>query len=334
MERIKLQELTDLSLRALTNNGMRAKDAKITVNHFLENEFSGKASHGLVRIVEAIKTMRKYGVPDKDPEIEFDNEQVLRLNANRQIGVVAAWHALEKGIQKAQNNALTFVGVRDYIASSGALSFYLRRAAEEGYITLMGCNSVALVAPVGGKKRMLGTNPFGCGIPSSDGQHFIADFATSAIAYGKVMVMKDKGQTVPEGCMVDENGHPSTDPADAYNGAILPLADYRGFSLGLMIELLAGPLIGAASVKDELYNNDGLYMIFINPEKFGTPDTIDQISTAFKSILSTPRAPGAEPISIPGSRSNKTLEQTIAKGHIEVAEKTLGDLKSLLDNKG
>lgn len=334
MMEIKLQELTDLSVQALIKAGLDENEARLAADHYLENEFSGKASHGLVRVVEAVRALHSFGAPDKPPEVEFENDQVLRFNANRNIGSSASWHAMRAGIKKAASQAVTFVSVRNYIASTGAMSFYLRRITDAGYIGLMGCNSVALVTPVGGKKRMIGTNPFAIGIPDAQGQTpMIADFATSSIAYGKVMVMKNKGQSLPEGKIVDAEGHPSTDPADAYNGAILPLADHRGFALGLMIELLAGPLIGAKALKQELYDNDGLYMIFINPDHFGLPDVHDHLSGYLKQVLDTPLAPGAEPIALPGMRSAAKLEKTLKTGCIDVAEKTLDDLKDLLKER-
>lgn len=330
---ISIQDLEKLCLHALKNAGLRDQDVEITIDHFLENELSGKSSHGIVRVVEAVKAAQKYGAPNKDPEIEKDTGNMVTLDGHGQIGVVAARHAMDVTIKRAKEHGLALGGVRNYIASAGSMAYYLRRLANQNLIALMSCNSVAQVCPPGGRERVIGTNPVGIAIPGESGEALIADFATSAIAYGKIMVMKDKGESIPGGLLIDKDGNPSTNPADAYDGAILPLADYRGFALGLMVELLAGPLIGAKAIKKGLYDNDGLFMIVINPEHLGYSGITEQISEALHAIKQTPPQPGTDFIALPGERSLKTLNEAKTRGTINVADKTLNNLKVLAEGK-
>lgn len=328
MTTISITELEKLCLDVLIKAGLREGDARIAVDHYLENELSGKASHGMVRVVEAAKALAKYGIPTKDAEIEIDKGNMVVLNANRQIATVAAKSALDLAITRAKEHGLVLVGVRDYIASSGSMAYYLRRLADAGLIAIMGCNSVAMVAPPGGKARRIGTNPVGIAIPGDDNE-LIADMGTGAIAYGKIMVMNDKGENVPEGVMIDTNGKPSTNPKDAYEGAILPLAGHKGFALGLMVELLAGPLIGATAIKQGLYDNDGLFIIVIDPSYMGHENYKSAINNALQEVIDTPTQDDIEFISLPGARSKFALETAKKTGHIDVADKTLNTLHDL-----
>ncbi len=332
MVQIPIKDLESLCLDAMTKAGLSREDAAVIADHLLENEYSGKASHGLVRVTQAIKALAEHGLPARGPELEFDNGSFARLNANRHIGVLAVKQGMDLAAERAKTYGIAVIGIRNYIATSGSMTYYLRRMCAQGLIALMGCNSVALVAPPGGRKRMLGTNPVGIGIPAGESAGdpaMIADFATSAIAYGKILVMNDKGETIPEGVLIDKDGVPSTNPDDAYDGAILPLADYRGFALGLMMELLAGPLIGAVAIKEDLYDNDGFFILAIDPQAMGNPLFYKQIHDAFDTLHACPPAPGASGVTLPGERSLETLSRTLERGWVEVADKTLASLKEL-----
>ncbi len=329
MVSISRTDLRTLCVKALSHAGLRAGDVDIIVDHYLENEESGKSSHGLVRVVEAAKVARKYGVPAQDPGIVNDTGNMVICDAKSQIGPVAGAYAMNLILSRTLEHGLAFCGIQNFIGNSGSMTYYLRRIVEAGLIGIMGCNSVALVAPPAGRKRMLGTNPFGIGIPSEDGRHFIADFATSAIAYGKIMVMKDQGKPVPEGMLIDASGQPSTNPKDAYDGAILPLADYRGFALGLMIELLAGPLIGAKACKQGLYDGDGFFMIGIDPAALGRNDFAAQIAATLEDLRASPPRPGFDAVTIPGDRADAHLETARKTGHLDVVDKTLENIREL-----
>lgn len=330
MPSLSTEELEALCLAALEQSGMRPQDAALACAHYLHNEISGKSSHGIVRVIEAAKTVQKMGAAQQDPTIEKETEEFLVLNAKRHVGAVAVQMGLDLALSRVRGRALFFAGIRDYIASSGSLSYYLEQVADAGFIGIMGCNSVALVSAPAGKKRVIGTNPLGIAIPGTrNDSRLITDIATSAIAYGKIMVMNEKGESVPEGMMIDKDGNPSRNPSDAYDGAILPLADYKGFGLGLMIELLAGPLIGAKAVKDTLYDNDGFFMILINPEHFGNPEFYEQISRALDSIKDGEPRAGYEMITLPGERSSAFRKNNTQRGTVDIPEQTLDKLIQL-----
>lgn len=328
MSEISIKELRNLCIKALSKTGMREEDVKVTTDHFLENECSGKRSHGIIRIVEAVKMIAKYGVSTNDPTIEKDTGSMLTMNANGQVGVVAGHYAMQKAIERGKEHGIALIGIHNFISNSGAMAYYLRRLTAEGLIGIMSANSVALVAPPGGKKRMIGTNPFSCGIPGADGEELILDMGTGAIAYGKTMVLKDQGQPIPDGMIIDKDGYNANDPGKIYEGAILPLADHKGFGLGLMIELMAGPLIGGMAIKDKLYAEDGLFIIVIDPTKIAADNFYTAISDALDEIRNSPLRPNATEITIPGDRSKETLAKTLNSEKIDIVSKTLEQLKT------
>lgn len=283
----------------------------------------------MVRAIEAAHTARKFGQPEKAPDIRRPSNMFTIIDSNGQLGPVACLQAVRESISRTQEFGLTFTAAKNYIGSNGSMAFYLRRLADAGLIALCGCNSISLVSPPGGSKPMLGTNPFGIAFPASDGNHFIADFATSAIAYGKLMVMKAQGQPIPPGLIIDKSGNPSTDPRDAYEGAILPLADYRGFALGVMAMFLSGSLIGAKDIKSDLYDEDGFFIIAIDPQAAGQGSFAEFVLTRMKQIGDCPPMPGHDDVTLPGERSAGKLAQALAAGTVDVADNTLSELKAL-----
>jgi LDH2 family malate/lactate/ureidoglycolate dehydrogenase len=208
------------------------------------------------------------------------------------------------------------------------MAYYLKRLTKQGLIGFMSCNSESMVTAPAGIEPFIGTNPIGIGVPSEQGDDFIADFATSAIAYGKVLVAGAKDEALPEGCLVDKDGLPSTNPKDAYEeGAILPLADYRGFALGLFVEMIS-MMFGGKVLHRDPYGKDGFFIIAIDPSKL-SDGYAAQVSTVLNHIRQSPPAPGHDSVSIPGDRSAAILAETLKRGTVDVADKTLQNIKEL-----
>lgn len=328
MTEIKIDELKALCLKVLTKTGLSEKHATITVDHYLENECSGKTSHGMVRVIQVVKAIKEIGLPTKSPEIIKDQGNLLTIDGYMNLGPVVAKTVTNYAIIRAKEHGIAFVGMRHYFGNTGSMAYYLRRLADQNLIGLMSCSSECMVAAPSGKDRLLGTNPIGLCIPSTDGDHFIADFGTSAIAYGKILVAFDKDEKIPEGCIIDKDGNSSTNPKDAASdGAILPLADYRGFALGLFVEMI-GLMLGAEVLHNETYGKDGLFIIAIDPSKL-SEGYAAQVSSILSQMRHSTPAPGHDSVSIPGDRSAAVLKETLKRGRVDVADKTLQKIKSL-----
>ena len=328
MTEIRIDNLRTLCLEALTRTGLAQEQAEITVNHYLENECSGKTSHGMVRVIQVAGVLKKWGLPQETPQMITDQGNIAVIDGRMNLGPVVGKMVADESITRAQEHGISFVGVNNFYGNTGSMAYYLRRLAAHNLIGFMSCSSECMVCAPAGKERLLGTNPIGLCVPSGDGQHFIADFATSAIAFGKVLVAMDKDEQLPEGCIIDKDGNPSINPKDAdRDGAILPLADYRGFALGLFVEML-GMMIGGDVLHNETYGKDGLFIIAIDPVKM-SPDFLQRADMVFKQIRSSAPAPGHDKVSIPGDRSAQIFEQNLKNGTVNVADKTLQKLKEL-----
>ncbi len=329
MTSIKIEELETLCNKALTHAGLNEADAIVTTNHYLENELSGKTSHGLVRVVQAVGFIKQNGAAVSPPEITIDKGHIVLIDGKMNIAPVLGKAVLDEAILRAQEHGLAMVGGNNYFGNTGSMAYYLKRLTQKNLIAFVSCNSVACVAAPNGREKLFGTNPIGLGIPSEDGNHFISDFATSAIAYGKVLTAVDKGETIPKNCIIDKDGNPSTDPNDAFpNGAILPLADYRGHSLALFVEMLC-LLLGAQVIKDDLHGKDAIFMIIIDPSHIGGKEYSSKVKEILNQIRQSAPAPNQSKVSIPGDRSSKKLARSLSLGIIDVTEKTLQNLKEL-----
>lgn len=328
-EQIKIDDLRELCTAALLKTGISAEHAKIVTDHYLENELSGKTSHGMVRIVQIIGAIKDIGIPSQDPKITSDSGNMAVIDSKMNLGPVVGKMVTDESIKRAKQHGLSLVAMSNYFGNTGSMAYYLRRIADNGLIGIMSCSSECMVAAPSGKERLLGTNPIGLCVPSEDGNHFIADFATSAIAFGKILVAMDKDEELPDGCIIDKDGNPSTNPKDAAkDGAILPLADYRGFALGLFVEMI-GMMVGGEVLHNETYGKDGLFIIAIDPTKTAGKNYTSRVSEILATIRKSSPAPNNNEVSIPGDRSLAKLQKSLENGTVNIANKTLKKLKEI-----
>ena len=184
--------------------------------------------------------------------------------------------------------------------------------AEEGMIGIyVAVGSANHMPPWGGTEMLLSTNPISIALPSTNNPPIILDMATTVAAYGKVKTAAQRGETMPEGWMIDKNGQPLTDPNRASEGFLLPIGGPKGYGLSLIFGILAGTLNGAAfgrgvvdfNADSETTTNTGHFVIALDIKAFADPAQfkadIDQI---WQEMKSSPRLPGFDSIRLPGER--------------------------------
>ena len=181
---------------------------------------------------------------------------------------------------------------------------------------------VVRVAPPGGKSPRLSTNPLAMGVPNGN-EPLILDFSTSATAEGKVRVKKIAGQLCPDGWLLDAEGCATTDPNSLYGtppGSIRPFGGeqaYKGFGLGLMIEILTGALSGGNCAKTVPYPKKGncVFILLIDPAKFGGADHFQsEVGQLVDYVKSCPRIEGCEEIILPGDPERRLSAQRLKSG--------------------
>lgn len=242
--RLAASDLRARLREALEREGVPAGDAALTAETLVDAELEGQTSQGLSRFPTMLRRLHDGGIAAR-PEMTVHGEgAVRRLDAANGLGQVAGARALGLAIDLARTHGTGLVAVR---ASNhlGALDFHVRRAAGTGLIALAVSNTPPAMAPPGTGTRYLGTNPIAAAFPT-EGDPIVVDMGTSQAARGRVVEAREAGRSIPEGWAVDAHGRPTTDPAAALGGAMLPMGGDKGFALALLVEMLAAVLSGAA----------------------------------------------------------------------------------------
>jgi (2R)-3-sulfolactate dehydrogenase (NADP+) len=184
-----------------------------------------------------------------EPEITRPRPGVVRADARLGFAQPAFSRALPEAVSAARENGIASLAV-GHSHTCTSVGFFTERIAAEGLIGLGMTNASAIVAGPGGKRPVLGTNPFAVTIPGDGRPALHADFSTSAVALGRITMAKAAGEPIPEGWAVDAEGRPTTDPGAALSGALVPAAGHKGWALGLMVEAFAAGLTGSVNSLD------------------------------------------------------------------------------------
>jgi len=198
------------------------------------------------------------------------------------------------------------------------------------------CNANSLVAPYGGRSRLLGTNPFAFAAPrKTASEPILLDFATAAVAEGKLRVARAKHQAVPPGLIIDPSGHPTTDPEDFYSGgALLPFGGHKGYGMSIMVEVLGGVLSGTgASCLPDYTGGNGTVILAIDIGSYLPLDAFMSQSDALGSMIKqSPRADESTEILIPGEP--EALSRRQRRDKIQLPVQTWTEIKTLADQFG
>lgn len=261
--------------RCFQSAGATAREADLIAVHLVEASLRGHDSHGvglLASYLESIEAGRM--VLGQPLAIARDLGALLVCDGRRGAGQVMAFEAMELGIARARAHGLCVIALRD-AHHIGRIGHWAEQCAASGLVSLHFVNVPrhAAVAAFGGTAARLGTNPFAVGIPRPGREPVVVDFATSRWAVGKVRVANAKGETLPQGILLDAEGQPTVDPAQLFAspaGALLPFGEHKGFGLALACELLAGALTGGATQdgSTETGVTNSMLSVILPPESF------------------------------------------------------------------
>jgi LDH2 family malate/lactate/ureidoglycolate dehydrogenase len=245
-------------------------------------------------------------------------------------------------MEKAQTAGIGWVGVRRG-NHAGPLALYVRPQAEAGMIGMAAAvGSANHVTPYGGTDILLGTNPIAISAPSGGDDPFLLDMASTVAAMGKIKVLAQKGEMMPEGWMVGRDGKPLTDPNKRGEGFLLPIGGPKGFGLSVAIGLLAGVLNGAAFGSDVVdftsdtssETNTGQFVMALDIAAFGMGDGFVQAATrAFDEMRASTPLPGHDPVRLPGDGKAAAAANRRANG-LDVAPALRRDLAKLAQDCG
>jgi LDH2 family malate/lactate/ureidoglycolate dehydrogenase len=307
----------------------------------VDADLSGIHSHGVLRVPEYVKKLTTGGVnPTGRPSVVRDVGACLVVDGGNSMGQIGMDFATKRVIERAALHGIAAAGIRGS-NHSGAMAYYARQAVAHGMIGIATTNALPTMAPWGGAERLLGINPLGIAIPAGTEQPIVYDAAFSGSSHGKIRIYQQKGWTLPDGWALDRDGQPTTDPAAAIEGLLMPIGCFKGTALALIMGVLSSMLSGAA-YGTELGDmqsgprpgQDGHFVAAIRVEAFEDLARFQsRVDAAIRQIHACRPAAGVERIYAPGELEFLRQEEYRTLG-IPLNDVTLADLGKLAKGVG
>jgi L-2-hydroxycarboxylate dehydrogenase (NAD+) len=285
---------------------------------------NGADGHGVFRLPQYIRRIKGGAVNIKpNIRVERDAPGMALVDGDNGMGHLVMRFATEHAIAKAKTAGAAWVGVK---ASNhaGPASLYASMPIEHDMIGVyLAVGNANHLAAWGGLDMLLSTNPIAVGVPAGSEPPIVLDMATTVAAYGKVKTAAQRGETMPEGWMIDRMGKALTDPKRANEGLLLPIGGYKGYGLALVFGLLAGTLNGAAMGRDVVdFNNDdttptntGHVIAVLNVAMFrDLKDFKASADELIRDIRNSKRLPGVDAVRLPGEQSHAKREKRMREG--------------------
>jgi L-2-hydroxycarboxylate dehydrogenase (NAD+) len=304
--------------------GVPEADAATVAGLMVQADLLGYDTHGSFRLRQYINRLRDGGTNAvANLSLASEASASAVVDGDNGLGHLSMLRATDLAIEKARDNGVGWVGVRNG-NHAGPASLYVNRVAEADMIGIVAAvGSANHVAPFGGMDLLLGTNPLAIAVPAGEPPAFVLDMATTTAAAGKIKVLAQRGETMPEGWMVDREGNALTDPNRQSEGLMLPIGGAKGYGLAMAIGLIAGTLNGAAFGKDVVSfsknttgaTNTGQFVAAISIKAFGDVDTFKAtVDGIFASMRGSTPLPGRGAVRIPGQERRATLLERRANG--------------------
>jgi Malate/L-lactate dehydrogenases len=335
MSRQPVAALELLARRALLAAGASIDAAASTARGLINAEAQGLGSHGLSRVSHYATHLRLGRIDGKaQPKVLGQRGATAIIDAADGLAFPACDLAVSTGLELAAIQGVSLVAVTNSYHFGAALH-HLEAVAQAQMVGLALSNSPAAMAVPGGKRPLLGTNPIAAIFPRRQGDPLAIDLALSEVARGKLMQAAKKGEEIPLGWALDEEGQPTTDPARGLRGSMAPLGaatgNVKGAMLALIVELLVTSLTGArlGFEADSFFEAEGnrprigQAFLFINPGFLGGQSVyLERIETLITAMLEAPA------VRLPGARRYALRRQAFAEG-IEIADSLLAELEKL-----
>jgi len=317
---VALEDLRRFGLAALATRGVAEVDAALVIDVMLEQDLRGHGHHGIVLLALRIRDLDA-GRARADARVEVlaDLPAFTALDAHGALGPVGAVQAMDACIAKAQTQGAAMASLRD-MPHWVIPAFYSMRAAEAGLIGYCTCYTDPSFAPAGGAARVLGNNPLAYAIPADPRPPIVVDFGGAA-STGRVRELVADGQPLPDGWAVDATGGPLRDPALALaEGVFLPIAEHRGYGLGLVHEMLAATLNAMPIALESPPGRYGGFFMAWRVDTFRPPDEfLRDVNHALDRLTGSPALDPTRPIRYPGEQSGLALRRNRARGQVDLS---------------
>ena len=326
---LTLDEIFDLAKKTLLANGCDDETASILADLIMKAERDGSLSHGLFRLPAYIKGLKSGKINGKArPEIKKISPSVIKVLGNNCLAPVVLNKGIPELVKAAKENGVAVLAINNS-HHMAAMWPETEAIAEQGLVAFACTSYKPAVAPAGAIKPLYGTNPISFAWPRKNNTPVVYDMATASMAMGEVQVAKREGHKVPLGTGLTKEGKETTDPGEIANGGVLlPFGGYKGSGIAMMVELLAGALVGdnfsyETAAKD---NNDGgppsggEFILAISPDKLSGNDWDKHSAEFFDKMKSM------DGVRLPGERRHKNR---LDKGPRNINEELVNKIISL-----
>ena len=300
---LSLDQIYELAFNTLKANGCDDENAKILSTLITNAERDGSMSHGLFRLPAYVSGLKSGKINGKGrPEIKKISSSVIKVDGKNCLAPMVLNKSIPDLIAAAKENGVAVLAITNS-HHMAAMWPETEMIAEQGLVAFACTSYKPAVAPAGAKKPLFGTNPISFAWPRPGMTPVVYDMATASMAMGEVQVAKREGHKVPLGTGLSKEGKETTDPAEiADGGVLLPFGGYKGSGIAMMVELLAGALVGdnfsyETAAKD---NNDGgppsggEFILAMSPDKISEKNWKEHSKNFFEKMK------GLEGVRLPG----------------------------------
>jgi LDH2 family malate/lactate/ureidoglycolate dehydrogenase len=301
-----------LAERALAGIGYDAEESRIIADHVLDAALCGYEYSGLAKILNIPETPR-FAAPRRKMTVLRETEVSTLYDGGNNIGMLSLHHAAREAVAKAAVRGFALIGLTNSWMS-GRSAHFVEMIAKADLVAIHTASATRAVAPFGGTRPALGTNPIAFALPTSRGP-VVFDMGTAAFMMTELMLRERKGESLPQGVALDAAGAPTTDPASARQGALLPFGGpsggHKGFGLALMVHAF-GVLAGSAL---DLDRDNGYLFIVFKPDLLTPLDQFKrEMSELIDRVKATPRQQGVDEIRIPSEHAFRHRERALREG--------------------
>ena len=326
---LSLDEIYQLANKTLLVNGCDEENANILSDTIMRAERDGSLSHGLFRLPSYVASLKSKKVNGKArPEIKKISSSVVKVLGNHAFAPMVLKVGLPELIKLAKESGVAILAINNS-HHMAAMWPETEAVAEQGLVAFACTSYKPMVAPAGAKKALFGTNPISFAWPRPGKTPVVYDMATAAMAMGEVQVAAREGHKVPIGTGLNKDGKETTDPNEIVKGGVLlPFGGYKGSGIAMMVELLAGALIGETFSYEtaEKDNKDGgppsggEFILAMSPEKIAGPNWYKHSNEFFEKMKSM------DGVRLPGERRHNNR---LNKGPRNINEELINKIKSL-----
>ena len=336
---ISAKDLKTFTESVFRQGGLSPSDARICSDAIVQTDLWGVDSHGVLRLLRYADRLEN-GAVNRDPHIKKlgGKGSFAVQDGDAGMGYVVGHHATKDAIILAENHGIGAVAVRNS-NHFGAAGLYVNQMVEAGMIGIAMTNVIPNLVMPGMKKPITGNNPIAFGVSSGLGFPLILDISMSAVAGGKLLLARERGEEIPLGWATDKEGRPTHDPAAGFEGFLLPLGGHKGFGLSLMVDVLCGVLSGGVfqhairSMYEAPEKRSGTCHLFISldPDAFiGRQALESRMRQMCETIHDAPVRDGEARAKFPGEIEHETLLRRERDG-IPLPAGVLADLRELAD---